>query len=164
MCAWRVDSVNGRARLVKDIAREYAASDREITRAFGRVSGRFPSSPLVYKDFDAYVAAWRDAIVKALRAYRATADHIFSVLLDRLRDEARFLRRNGCKAAKTHPKPGVFATYFLTPPRAVRARQGRQDAAWAQGARAPRVAAQAAQRRAHAAQLAVSALRRAAAF
>ena len=105
MCAWRTDPVNGRARLVKDIARQYAASDREIARAFGRVSGRFPSSPLVYKDFDAYVAAWRDAIVKALRAYRATADHLFSVLLDRLRDEARFLRLNGGKkAAKTHPK------------------------------------------------------------
>jgi hypothetical protein len=105
MCAWRTDPVNGRARLVKDIARQYATSDSEIARALGRVSGRFPSSPLVYKDFDAYVAAWRDAIVKALRAYRATADHLFSVLLDRLRDEARFLRRNGGKkAAKTHPK------------------------------------------------------------
>ena len=57
MCAWRTDPVNGRARLVKDIARQYAASDREIARALGRVSGRFPSSPLVYKDFDAYVAA-----------------------------------------------------------------------------------------------------------
>ncbi len=100
--------------------RRPSASDREITRAFGRVSGgfpRFPSSPLVYKDFDAYVAAaWRDAIVKALRAYRATSDHLFSVLLDRLRNEARFLRR-----------------------------KGRQEAP--QGARAPRVAAQ---RRAHA--------------
>ena len=105
MCAWRVDPVNGRARLVKDIARQYAASDREIARALARVSGRFPSSPLDYKDLDAYVAAWRDAIVNALRAYRATADHLFSVLLDRLRDEARFLRLNGGKkAAKTHPK------------------------------------------------------------
>jgi hypothetical protein len=105
MCAWRTDPVNGRVRLVKDIARQYAASDREIAHALGRVSGRFPSSPLVYKDFDAYVAAWRDAIVKALRAYRATADHLFSVLLDRLRNEVRFLRRNGGKkAAKTHPK------------------------------------------------------------
>ena len=102
MCAWRADPVNGRARLVKDIARQYAASDREIARALGRVSGRFPSSPLVYKDLDAYVAAWRDAIVNALRAYRATADHLFSVLLDRLRNEARFLRRNGGKAAKKH--------------------------------------------------------------
>ena len=105
MCAWRVDPVNGRVRLVKDIARQYAASDREIARALRRISGRFPSSPLDYKDFDAYVDAWRDAIVNALRAYRATADHLFSVLLDRLRDEARFLRLNGGKkAAKTHPK------------------------------------------------------------
>jgi hypothetical protein len=105
MCAWRVDPVNGRARLVKDIARQYAASDREIARAVRRISGRFPSSPLDYKDFDAYVDAWRDAIVNALRAYRATADHLFSVLLDRLRNEARFLRLNGGKkAAKTHPK------------------------------------------------------------
>jgi hypothetical protein len=104
MCAWRVDPVNGRACLVKDIARQYAASDREIARAFGRVSGGFPSSPLVYQDFDAYVAAWRDAIVKELRAYRATANHLFSVLLDRLRNEARFLRLKGGKAAKKHPK------------------------------------------------------------
>ena len=104
MCAWRVDPVNGRARLVKDIARQYAASDREITRAFGRVSGGFPSSPLVYKDFDAYVAAWRDAIVKALRAYRATSDRLFSVVLDRRRDEQCFLKLNGGKAAKKHPK------------------------------------------------------------
>jgi hypothetical protein len=42
MCAWRVDPVNGRARLVKDIARQYAASDREITRAFGASAGAFP--------------------------------------------------------------------------------------------------------------------------
>ena len=105
MCAWRVDPVNGRVRLVKDIARQYAASDREIARALGRVSGRFPSSPLVYKDFDAYVAAWRDAIVNALRAYRATTDRIFSVLMDRRRNERYFLRLNGGKkAAKTHPK------------------------------------------------------------
>ena len=105
MCAWRADPVNGRTRLVKDIAREYAASDREITRAFGRVSGGFfPPSPLVYKDLDAYVAAWRDAIVKALRAYRATSDHLFSVVLDRRRDEACFLKLNGGKAAKKHPK------------------------------------------------------------
>jgi hypothetical protein len=105
MCAWRTDPVKGHVLLVKDIARQYAASDREIARALRRISGRFPSSPLDYKDFDAYVAAWRDAIVNALRAYRATADHLFSVLLDRLRDEARFLRLNGGKkATKTHPK------------------------------------------------------------
>ena len=104
MCAWRVDPVNGRVRLVKDIARQYAASDREIARALRRISGRFPSSPLDYKDLDAYVAAWRDAIVNALRAYRATSDRLFSVVLDRRRDEQCFLKLNGGKAAKTHPK------------------------------------------------------------
>ena len=101
MCAWRVDPMNGRAR---DITRQYAASDREIARALRRISGRFPSSPLVYKDFDAYVAAWRDTIVKALLAYRATSDRLFSVVLDRRRDEQCFLKLNGGKAAKKHPK------------------------------------------------------------
>jgi hypothetical protein len=104
MCAWRADPVNGRTRLVKDIAREYAASDRKITRAFLRVSWGFFPSPLVYKDLDVYAAAWRDAIVNALRAYRATSDHLFSVVLDRRRNEACFLKLNGGKAAKKHPK------------------------------------------------------------
>jgi hypothetical protein len=77
---------------------------REITRAFLRVSGGSPPNPLVYQDLDAYAAAWRDAIVKALRAHRVTSDHFFSVVLDRRRDEACFLRLNGGKAAKKHPK------------------------------------------------------------
>ena len=104
MCAWRTDPVNGRVRLVKDIAREYAASDREIARALARVSGRFPSSPLDYKDLDAYVAAWREAIVNSLRAYRATSDRLLSVVLDRRSGEHHFLRWNGGKAAKKHPE------------------------------------------------------------
>jgi hypothetical protein len=104
MCAWRADPVNGRTHLVKDIAREYAASDREITRAFLRVSGGFFPRPLAYKDLDAYVAAWRDAIVKALRAYRATSDHLFSVVLESRCDEACFLKLNGGRAAQKHPK------------------------------------------------------------
>jgi hypothetical protein len=104
MCAWRADPVNWRTRLVKAIAREYAASDHEITRAFLSVSGGFFPSPLAYKDLDAYVAAWCDAIVKALRAYRATSYHLFSVVLDRRRDEVCFLKLNGEKAAKKHPK------------------------------------------------------------
>jgi hypothetical protein len=52
----------------------------------------------------AYTAAWRDAIVKELRAYKATSDHLFSLVLGRCFDEMRFLRLNGGKAAKTHPK------------------------------------------------------------
>ena len=114
MCAWRVDPVNGRVRLVKDIARQYAASDREIARAYLRVSGGFRPNPLVYKDLDAYVAAWRDAIVNALRAYRATADRLFSVVIDRLRNEARFLSLNGGKkAAKTHIKARAHRAWRL---------------------------------------------------
>jgi hypothetical protein len=38
MYAWRTDPVGGRTRMVKDIARENGASDREITRAYLRVS------------------------------------------------------------------------------------------------------------------------------
>ena len=57
--------------MVKDIAREHGATDHEITRAYLRVSGGFRPNPLVYKDLDAYADAWRDAIVKELRAYVA---------------------------------------------------------------------------------------------
>jgi hypothetical protein len=46
--------------------------------------------------------SWRDALVKELRAYKATADHCLSVVLDRRRDEARCLRM--MKGAKTHHK------------------------------------------------------------
>jgi hypothetical protein len=52
-----------------------------------------------YTSLDACAAAWRDAIVKELRAYRATADHCFSEVLGRCFDGARFLRLNGGKAA-----------------------------------------------------------------
>jgi hypothetical protein len=102
MCAWREDPVGGRTRLVKDIARGYCASDREITRAYMRVSAGLRPNHLAYQDLDAYAAAWRDALVKELRAYKATSDH--SVVLQRRFDEARFLRLNGGVAAKTHPK------------------------------------------------------------
>jgi hypothetical protein len=67
MCAWRADPVCRRTRLVKDIAHEYCASDREITRVCLRVSGGFRPNALAYQDLDAYIAAWRDALVKELR-------------------------------------------------------------------------------------------------
>ena len=105
MCAWHMDRVGGRARLVKDIAREHAASDREITRAYLRVSAGPRPNALAYQDLDACAAAARrDALVKELRAYKAATDRCFSVVLDRRRDEARFLRLNGGVAAKTRPK------------------------------------------------------------
>jgi hypothetical protein len=68
MYAWRADPVGGPSRLVKDVAREHGASDREITRAYLRVSADLRPNACQYQDLDAYVAAWRDAIVRALRA------------------------------------------------------------------------------------------------
>ena len=38
MYAWRADPVSGPTCLVKDVAREHGATDREITRAYLRVS------------------------------------------------------------------------------------------------------------------------------
>ena len=102
MCARHMDRVGGRARLVKDIAREHGASDREITRAYLRVSAGPRPNACDYQDLDAFAAAWRNALVKELRAYKATAcADCFSAILVRRRDEARFLAT--MKGAKTHP-------------------------------------------------------------
>ena len=90
-----------RGRLVKDIAREHGASDRVITHAYLRVSTGLRPNALAFQDLDAYAAAWRDALVKELRAYKAAADNCFSAILERRRDEAHFLRMSG---AKTHNK------------------------------------------------------------
>jgi hypothetical protein len=73
MCAWRTDPVGGRKRMVKDIVREHGVTDREITRAYLRVSASLYPKACEYQDLGAYAAAWRDAIVKELRAYKATA-------------------------------------------------------------------------------------------
>jgi hypothetical protein len=67
---------------------------------WGDVSAGLRPNALDYQD--AYAAAWRDALVKELRAYKATADHCFSVVLDSRRDEAHFIRM--MKGAKTHHK------------------------------------------------------------
>jgi hypothetical protein len=75
MCAWRADPVGRRARLVKVIAREHGTTDHEITRAYLRVSAGLNPNALDFQDLDAYAAAWRDALVKELRAYKAMVDH-----------------------------------------------------------------------------------------
>jgi hypothetical protein len=93
-----------RGRLVKDIAREHGASDRVITHAYLRVSTGLRPNALAFQDLDAYAAAWRDALVKELRAYKAAVQYCFSAILVRRRDEARFLAMNGGVAAKTHNK------------------------------------------------------------
>jgi hypothetical protein len=78
MWEWRVDPVGGRTRLVKqvkDIAREHGASDSVITRVYLRVSTGLRPNALAFQDLDAYAAAWRDALVKELRAYRAAVQY-----------------------------------------------------------------------------------------
>jgi hypothetical protein len=104
MCAWSTDPVGGRTRMIKDIVREHSATDREIRRAYLRVHAGLRPKASEYQELDAYAAAWRDALVKELLAYRATADRLFGVIKDSICSEARFLRRNGGKAAKKHLK------------------------------------------------------------
>ena len=95
--------VGGRTRLVKDITREHGASDFVITRIYLRVSTGVRPNALAFQDLDAYyAAAWRDALVKELRAYKAAADHCFIVVLQRRFDEAHCYRL--MKGAKTHHK------------------------------------------------------------
>jgi hypothetical protein len=68
-----------------------ASTARPTTHAYLRVSaGLRPNAP-AFQDLDAYATAWRDALVKELRAYKAAADRYFSAILERRRDEARFL-------------------------------------------------------------------------
>jgi hypothetical protein len=75
MYAWRADPVSGPTCLVKDVARERGATDREITRAYLRVSADLRPNACEYQDLDAYAAAWRDALVKELRAQRAMVEY-----------------------------------------------------------------------------------------
>ena len=56
----RMDPVGGRTRLVKDIAREHGASDREIPRVYLHVSAGLRPNALAFQDLGAYAAAWRD--------------------------------------------------------------------------------------------------------
>ena len=92
------------ARAWSRTSRASTARPTTRSRAYLRVSAGLRPKALDsdFQNLDAYAAAWRDALVKELRAYKAIADHCLSVVLDRRRDEARFLRR--MKGAKTHPK------------------------------------------------------------
>jgi hypothetical protein len=89
MCAWRMYRADGRARLLKDVAREHGASDRELTRAYRRVCADLSHDARDYQDLDAYVAAWRDALIKALRAHRAMVEYCLGEMLERRVKELR---------------------------------------------------------------------------
>jgi hypothetical protein len=73
-----------------------------ITRAYLRVSTGLRPNALAFQNIDAYAAAWRDALVKELRAYKAAVQYCANVICSRRRDEARFLAT--MKGAKTHHK------------------------------------------------------------
>jgi hypothetical protein len=120
MCAWRMDRVGGRARLVKDVVRKHGASDREITRAYRRVCAELRHNACEYQDLDAYVAAWRDALAKALRAHRAMVEYCLGEMFERRVKEARFLKLNGGKAAKTQLKARALRAWRRNAERMVR--------------------------------------------
>ena len=108
MYAWRADPVGGPSRLVKDVAREHGASDREIMRAYLRVGADLRPNACEYQDLDAYVAAWRDALVKELRAHRAMVEYCLGEVLECRVKEARCYRlMNG---AKTHHRVRAHRT------------------------------------------------------
>jgi hypothetical protein len=118
MYAWRADSVSGPTRLVKDVAREHGASDREITRAYLRVSVNLRPNACEYQDLDAYVAAWRDALVKELRAHRVMVEYCLGEVLERCFKESRCYRlMNG---AKTHHKVRAHRAWRRNAERMVR--------------------------------------------
>ena len=118
MCAWRADPVGGRTRMVKDIVREHSATDREITRAYLRVSADLRPNACEYQDLDAYVAAWRDALVKALRAHRAMVEYCLGEVLERRVKESRCYRlMNG---SKTHHKVRAHRAWRRNAERMVR--------------------------------------------
>ena len=118
MCAWRADPVGGRTRLVKDIAREHGATNHEITRAYLRVSADLRPNACEYQDLDAYVAAWREALAKALRAHRAMVVYYLGEALERRVKEARCYRlMNG---AKTHHRVRAHRAWRRNAERMVR--------------------------------------------
>jgi hypothetical protein len=67
-----------------------------MTRVYLSVSSDLRPNELTFKDLDAYFAAWRNALVKELRAYKAAALYCAQAIRARFRAETRFLA--------THPR------------------------------------------------------------
>jgi hypothetical protein len=110
--------VGGPSRLVKDVEREHAASDCEIKRAYLRVSADLRPNACEYQDLDAYVAAWRDALVEELRAHRAMVEYCLGKVLERRVKEARcYSLMNG---AKTHHRVCAHSAWRRNAERMVR--------------------------------------------
>jgi hypothetical protein len=100
------------------LAREHGASDREITRAYLRVSADLRPNACEYQGLDAYVAAWRDANVKALCAHRAMVEYCLGEVLERRVKESRCYRlMNG---ANTHHRVRAHRAWRRNAERMVR--------------------------------------------
>jgi hypothetical protein len=119
MCAWRMYRADGRACLVKDVAREHGAPDCEMWRAYRRVCADLSHDARDYQDLDAYVAAWRDALVKALRAHRAMVEYccLGEALERRVKEARRYRLMNG---AKTHHRVRAHRAWRRNAERMVR--------------------------------------------
>jgi hypothetical protein len=72
ICEWRADPVGGRARLIKDIAREHNAPDWMMASVYLRIRPVFQPPALDFQDLDAYTASWCSMLVAGLREHRST--------------------------------------------------------------------------------------------
>jgi hypothetical protein len=108
--------VGGRTRLIKDIAREHSAPDPVMTRVYLRVGAGLRPNALAFQDLNAYVAAWRDALVKELR-YKAAALACAEAILARLLAEARFAASQAAISSlpRRIKRPAPFAPGGATP-------------------------------------------------
>jgi hypothetical protein len=66
MYAWLTDRESGCARLLKDITHEFCVPQWLTTRVYLSVGWGLRPNAIAFQDLDAYVAAWRDALVQGL--------------------------------------------------------------------------------------------------
>ena len=88
MYGWRV---KGRARLLAKFAKEFGVPKRMMTSVYVRTFNveRLRPDPCAFPDLDAYVAAWREELLRALcmhPADRAT----YAQMRDRMRGDRPF--------------------------------------------------------------------------
>jgi hypothetical protein len=102
VCERGADPVGGRTRLIKELARKHNASDQLMMLDYPRVGARLsPINAFAFQDLDAYVAAWRDVLVKELRRYNAMVCACHGDIRWRRRAEERFARGHP-QSDKTH--------------------------------------------------------------
>ena len=91
MYQWRADPEGGRARLLADIAEEFHVPKRMMTSVYVRTFKveRLRPDPCAFPDLDAYVAAWRDALLHAVFAHPADRA-AYAQVRDRLRGRRPF--------------------------------------------------------------------------